>query len=240
MPQNTLNNLSGAAKVNAIWQTTHSLADEGAYFVATNPIVGTAIAMTTSVIDDALTASATHAPNVPYLYMQNRGGVGDVNSKSIYLKYIKLFSRLGDQAWTSATQALFSMRTDPGGDRRTTAGTALSVFNINSGASNSTAASFTAGGNVTSLPGALGRIAAHGLIQTTIPLAGSTWIWTFGDTGQSTNFGYASVINSLTIPVGPLVIAPGWSFQLDIWATALAAAPTFEVEVGYVERFSGQ
>jgi hypothetical protein len=77
------------------------------------------------------------------------------------------------------------------------------------------------------------------MIQSSIPLAGSTWIWTFGDVGQTTNFGYASVINSLTIPVAPVVIAPGWSLQLDIWATALAAAPTFEVEIGYAERFAG-
>ena len=54
------------------------------------------------------------------------------------------------------------------------------------------------------------------------------------------NFGYASVINALTIGCPPVVIAPGWSMQLDLWATALAAAPTFEVEVGYAERFNGQ
>ena len=215
----------GAQKVSNIWNTDAALADEGSYFIATNTTVGTAIALTTSIVDDALTASATHAPNVPYLYMQNRGTVGDPNGKSIYLRYIKLFSRVGDQAWTSATQALFSVRSDGTGDRRTTKGTALTVYNANTNFSQATAADFTAGGNVTSLPGAASRIHAHGLIQSSIPLAGSTWVWMFGDT-ISSNFGYASVINKITMQCPPVVIAPGWSMQLDLWATALAAAPT--------------
>lgn len=230
----------GSTKVNNIWHGDQSLADEGTYFVATNPTVGTAIAMTTSVVDDALTASSTHAPNVPYLYMQNRGTVGDVNGKTISLRYIKLFSRIGDQAWTSATQALFSIYSSSSGDRRTTKGTALSVYNANTNFSQATAADFTAGGNVTSLPGATARIHTHGLIQSSIPLAGSTWVFVFGEAGVASNFGYASVINTLTMHCPPVVIAPGWSMQLDLWATALAAAPTFEIEVGYAERFNGQ
>ena len=240
MPNNLSIQTSGSSKVSNIWNTDHALADEGAYSIATNPTVGTAIALTTSIVDDALTASATHAPNVPYLYMQNRGTLADPNAKSIYLRYIKLFSRIGDQAWTSATQALFSVRTDGGGDRRTTRGTTLSVYNANTNFGQGTSADFTAGGNVTSLPGGTGRIHTHGLIQSSIPLAGSQWLFLFGDVGIGQNFGYASVINSLTIPCPPVVVAPGWAMQLDLWATALGAAPTFEVEVGYAERFVGQ
>lgn len=240
MASNLGNATNGSQKVTNIWNTDHALADEGAYFIATNPTVGAAIAMTTSVVDDALTASATHAPNVPYLYMQNRGTLADTNGKSVYLRYIKLFSRVGDQAWTSATQALFSVRSDGTGDRRTTRGTSLTGYNANTSFSQTTVADFTAGGNVTSLPGAASRIHAHGLIQSSIPLAGSAWIWLFGDIGASSNFGYASVINKITIQCPPVIIAPGWSMQLDIWATALAAAPTFEVEVGYGERYIGQ
>jgi hypothetical protein len=239
MPSNLNTYTNGSAKVGNIWNTDAGAADEGSFFIATNSVVGTAIAMTTSVVDDALTASATHAPNVPYLYMQNRGTLADPNGKTIFLRYIKLFSRIGDQAWTSATQALFSVRSDGGGDRRTTRGTALTAYNANTNFSQGTAADFTAGGNVTSLPGGTGRIHTHGLIQSSIPLAGSTWIFTFGDV-VANNFGYASVINTLTMACPPVAIAPGWSMQLDLWATALAAAPTFEVEVGYVERFNGQ
>ena len=239
MPANLSFGINGAQKVSNVWNSDYALADEGSFFVATNATVGTAIALTTSIVDDALTASSTHAPNVPYLYMQNRGALADTNSKSIYLRYIKLFSRVGDQAWTSATQALFSVRSSSIGDRRTTKGTALAVYNANTGSSQTSAADFTAGGNVTDLPGATGRIHAHGLIQSSIPLAGSTWLFTFGDVGVSSNFGYASVINTLTISCPPVVVAPGWSMQLDLWATALAAAPTFEVEVGYAERFAG-
>lgn len=240
MPANTNYPNVGSSKIASVWDNSTTLADEGAFFVAQNPVVGTAIAMTTSVVDDAATASATHAQNVPYLYIQNKGALNDPNGKSVYLRYIKLFSRVGDQAWTSATQALYSFRGDNTGDRRTTNGTALSIYNSNSGSSNASVCSITAGTNVTSLPSAsAGRVFGHGLIQSSIPLAGSTWIWTFGDPSSPASFGYASVINSLTIPMAPVVIAPGWNLQLDIWATGLAAAPTFEVEVGYAERYSG-
>jgi hypothetical protein len=239
MPVNTNIAIAGSTKVGNIWHTSHALADEGSYFTASNPTVGTAIAMTTSVVDDAATASSTHAQAAPYLYMYNRGVTGDQNAKSVYLKYIKLFSRIGDQAWTSATQALFSVRSDPN-SRYTSGGTALTTTNVNTNVGTASQVIAYAGANVVSLPNATtGRVLAHGLIQSSIPLAGSTWIWTFGDVTQPTNFGYASVINSLTIPCPPAVIAPGWSLQLDIWATALAAAPTFEIEVGYVERFAG-
>ena len=240
MASNLSNATTGSTKVSNIWNTDHAAADEGAYFIATNPVVGTALAMTTSVVDDALTASATHAPNVPYLYMQNRGALADPNSKSIYLRYIRLFSRIGDQAWSSATQALFSVRSSSSGDRRTTRGTTLSVYNANTNFSQGSAADFTAGTNVTDLPGGTGRVHAHGLILSSIPLAGSQWTFLFGDPGSMSNFGYASVINTISIYCPPVIIAPGWSMQLDLWATALAAAPTFEVEVGYVERFVGQ
>lgn len=240
MASNLSNATTGSTKVSNVWNTDHALADEGCFFVATNTTVGTAIALTTSVVDDAATASSTHAQNVPYIYMQHKGSIGDLNTKSIYLRYIRLFSRVGDQAWSSATQALFSIRSDPTGDRRSTKGTALTVYNANTNFSNPSVADWTAGGNVTSLPTGTGRIHTHGLIQSSIPLAGSTWLFTFGEPGVSQNFGYASVINTLTIACPPVVIAPGWSMQFDLWATALAAAPTFELEIGYAERYVGQ
>jgi hypothetical protein len=240
MPANTNYQNTGSSKFASVWDNSTTLADEGTFFVAQNPTVGTAIAMVTSVVDDAATASSTHAQSSPYIYIQNRGALNDPNGKSLYLRYIKLFSRIADQAWTSATQALYSFRADPTGDRRTTVGTALAIVNANTGSGTGSAASISAGGIVASLPSAsLGRVQAHGLIQSSIPLAGSTWIWTFGDPSSPASFGYASVVNSLTIPVAPIVLAPGWSLQLDLWATALAAAPTFELEIGYAERYSG-
>ncbi len=230
----------GSSKIASVWDNSTTLADEGSFFVAQNATVGTAVAMTTSVVDDAATQSSTHAQAAPYIYIQNRGALGDPNGKNVYLRYIKLFSRVGDQAWTSATQVLYSFRGDNTGDRRTTVGTLGAIVNANSGSSNTSVCAISAGANVTTIPSAsAGRVFAHGLIQSSIPLAGSTWIWTFGDPSSPASFGYASVINSLTIPVAPIVIAPGWNLQLDLWATGLAAAPTFEYEIGYAERYAG-
>ena len=224
-------------KVSPVWQTTHSLADEGSFFVASNT-VGTTIAMTTSVVDDAATASSTHAQYSPVLYMYNKGSASDQNAKSMYPLYLRLIMPYGSQAWTSATNAQFSVRVDPT-SRYSSGGTALTVANANTNSSLSSAAQIYFGANVVGLPTAAARVLSHGQIQGTIPLPCDQWIFTFGDVVAPTNVLGASAIKNLTIPCGPIVLAPGWSMQLDIWAGSLAAAPAFEVEFGYAERVSG-
>ena len=225
-------------KVSNLWNTSHALADEGSFYIANNATMGTTIAMTTSVVDDAATASSTHAQYSPFLYGYNKTAVTDPNGKSLYLQYLRLTQPIGGQAWTSATQAFFSLRVDPT-SRYASGGTALVVANANTNSSTTAAVDLYAGANVVGLPTAGARLLSHGMIQGTIPLPGDQWIFTFGDTTMPTNAVGASAIKNLTIPCGPVVIAPGWSFQLDIWATALAAAPAFEVELGFVSRIAG-
>lgn len=239
MPANTNIGTSGSTKVANIFNTDHAAADEGSFFIATNPVSGTTIAMTTSVVDDALTASATHAPFAPLLYIQNKGSIGDVNTKSIYLRYLRLKQPIAAQAWTSCTSAHFSHRVDQS-PRYTSGGSDIVPVNINIGSSNTSGATIKFGAVVTALPSVAGRIVGLGLIQGTIPLPGDEWLFTFGDSGaMATNVLGASAIKHTTIPCGPLVISPGCCFQLDIWGIALAAAPAFEFELGFIERFAG-
>jgi len=239
MPANTEYPEQSATKVKQIFNTDHAAADEGSFFVATNPVSGTTIAMTTSVVDDALTASSTHAPAAPLLFIQNKGSVGDVNTRSIYLRYIKLKQPIAAQAWTSATSAHYSFRGDTI-SRYTSGGSTIVPVNINMSSSRTSGVTMYFGALVTALPGpATGRILGLGLIQGTIPLPGDCWTWTFGNSEMPTHGLGASAIKNVTFHCGPIIIGPGCNLAMDVWAIALAAAPAFEFEVGWIERYAG-
>jgi hypothetical protein len=223
-------------KVGNIWNSDHGLADEGNYYVLCNPTAGTPIAMTSSVVDDAATASSTHAQAAPLMLIQAKGNAGDNSAKSIYPKYLRLTQIIANQAWTSATNVQFSLRGDNVA-RYTSGGSNLGAgANINLGSSNVSGATIYFGALVAALPSANARLLGRGQIQGTIPLPGDQWLFTFGDVVGPTNLLGASAIKNITIPCGPCIIGPGCNLALDIWATGLAAAPQFEFEFGYAER----
>ncbi len=229
---------ANAQKTANIWNSDHAFLDEGSYFVATNPTPLTTIAMVTSVVDDAATAGA-HAQAAPVLYIYNSASPTDTGAKTLYLKYLRLFSIVGGQAWTSCTSAHYTLRADPT-SRFTSGGTAITPVNLSSNSSNNSGAKVYFGANVVALPTAAGRLLGRGQIQGTIPLPADQWLFTFGDVSGPTNVLGASAIKSITLPCPPINVAPGWSFQLDLFGVALAAAPAFEFELGYVERVAGQ
>ena len=230
---------SSAQKVANIWNSDHALADEGSFFVATNPTPLTTIAMVTSVVDDALTQATTPAAASPLLYIQNRAVVGDPAGKSIYLKYIRLIQLTTSQAWTSCTSAHYTLRVDNTA-RYNSGGTQINPLNISTNSGVQSNALIYFGANAVTIPTANNRLIGRGQIQGTIPLPGDQWLFTFGDVTGPTNILGTSAIKSLTLPCGPVVIGPGWNFQLGIFGVALAAAPAFEFELGYAERISGQ
>lgn len=242
MPQNLNFPTAGSGKVAPIWNTYHALLDEGSLFsvsstnAASGKAAGTAIATTTSVVDDVATASATHAQNVPVMYIGNGGTLGDVNSKTIY----PLFLRMSIvQVPTSATVWSFAIRCD-NTSRYTSGGTLLSPVNMSTNSGNQSAAAIYFGAVVTALPGANQRVVGSGMIQATIPVAKDNWIFTFGDITANTNVLTASAGKNLTIPCAPFSIAPGWNCALEMWGASNAAAPSWEFEFVYAERFAGQ
>lgn len=230
---------SGAQKVSGIWASDHALADEGSFYIATSPTPLTTIAMVTSVVDDAATQSSTHGQASPVLYIQNRGVATDPTAKTIYLKYLRLLQPVGSQAWTSCTSAHYSLRLDNTA-RWNSGGTQINPLNVNPNSSNQSNALIYFGANAVTIPTANQRLLGRGQIQGSIPLPGDQWLFTFGDVSGPTNVLGASAIKNLTLPCGPIIIAPGWNFQLAIFGVALAAQPAFEFELGYAERLSGQ
>lgn len=242
MPANTNFSSSGSVKSAPIWTNQYALVDEGSLFTASSVLAsatfaaGTGIATTTSVVDDAATASATHAQNVPVAFMQNTGQAGDPNAKSIYLQFLRM---IVTAAPTSATAWNFLFRLDNTA-RYTSGGTSIVPQNVNPAFGNNTAMRMYFGAVVTALPGlATQRVVASGMVQSTIPVVKDNWLFTFGDTSMPTNVLTASAAKNLTLPCGPVIIPPGWNCTLEMWGASNAGAPAWEFELGYAERFAG-
>lgn len=228
---------NSAQKVSNIWNNDYALADEGNFYVGTNPTVGTAIATTTSVVDDAATASATHAQSVPVAIWTNTENAANANAVSVYLRYLKMFIV---QVPTSATSWRYSFRLDivP---RYSTAGSLIIPVNVNPATSRSSKCQFAFGAVTTlALPSASARLVANGLIDSTIPVTLDQWLFTFGNSSPSMDqLNGGTVAKNMVFNVPPIVIPPGCCLALDMWGASNAAAPSWEFECGWAERIPG-
>lgn len=230
---------SAATKVVNLWNSDHGLADEGNFYLATNPTVGTGIAMITSVVDDAATASSTHAQFSPTMLIQNNWPVTDPLDHRIYLKYLRI--SVITTAPTSASDWRFAFRGDNVTSRYTSGGSTIVPVNINMDSQNTSNAKIYFGALVAALPSASGgRLLSKGITDYALPIIGDQWLFTFGDSSMPTNILAATGIKQVTIPCGPIIIGPGQNVTYEQWGTACAAAPAFEFELGYVERPAGQ
>lgn len=243
MTVNTNFPLQNAQKVSGLWPSLHALLDEGALFLMSSTIqasghaAGTAIATTTSVVDDAATASATHAQNVPVMYVQNNSTPTDTGARTIYPLALKMTV---SQAPTSATVWSYAFRADSVA-RYTSGGTRLNAVNLNTGSSNTSNALAYFGAVVTTpLPSAAQRVLASGQVQSTIPVTKDVWIFTFGDITMPSSILTASAAKNINIPVQPFALGPGWNFALEMWGASNAAAPSWEFDFIYAERCVGQ
>lgn len=236
MPSNVNYPTSNSQKVTNFWGSTdHGAADEGSYYAVTNPTPGTLIATTTSVVDDAATASATHAQNVPVMHYKNGYAATDPQGKCSYFKYLRMML---SQVPTSASTWRFAIRIG-NVSRYTSGGSALTPQNVNGASSNTSPSICYFGAVVTALDPA-NRLVSNGTVGSVIPVTLDVWTFTFGDSVQPSNFlnGSASAKN-VTIALPPICIGPGGYMQFEMWGTSNAAAPSWEFEMGVVERFAG-
>ena len=229
---------AASQKIANLWNTDHAAADEGNFFLATNPTIGTGIAMTTSVVDDA-GGGATHAQTRPTMLITNNWAVNDPKRCRIYLRYLKMSNIT--QAPSSATTGLhYSFRGDLNPSKYTSGGTLIVPVNINMDTSNTSEAVIYFGA-ITAVAGtANGRLLSRGVIAYGLQIIGDQWIFTFGSTSMPTNVLGATALKQVTVPCPPIILGPSTCVTLELWETNLAAAPQFEFELGYIERPAGQ
>lgn len=217
----------GDLTVQPLINKNHLLADEGSYFVATNPTPGTGIAF-------AVNASVSETAGY-FLAVINGSSQGDPSAKSIYLDYLRLIPTV---APASGTSGRFFWKSDVAA-KYTSGGSTLTPVNPNSGNGNTSVASVKAGALTTAAASGVARLLSHGVLRGAIPVVNDEYVFDFGgaEVAGGSMITSGTNVQRMGIPVPPIVVGPGMMVGLQLWfpsnsATGLSA----ELELGFWER----
>lgn len=219
--------VSGSTKVMPVFSPDYALADEGSFFVATLAnTISTAVATTTQALADTN----------PALGLFNNNPAAGYNQ---YVRYIKVrVTVVGGSNTSKNYSAIYEKRPD----KLSTQGTAFNTpKNANTVFSSLTSGLLAYGGvNIANSANASSYRIGDGQVVGSVETAFDEWIFVFGEYPAKSFIG-ASALSSRTIPMPPLVLAPGWWYTLGFWgASQAASADTFGWEIGYAERPGGQ
>ena len=221
--------------------TDHSLLEEGCYMVATNPTIGTGLAMVA-----AQTAFSDTAPN---LYIWNAENPADPASKTIYLRHIKL---IATAAGTAATHWRYAFILDNVA-RALSTDNMLAIVPVNPGGANGKGTVIPFGGSGNSVfkfqnsatASAIAasspnkRIVGQGVLGG-LNIVGDEMVIAFGttDVGAHAGLTAAQVAGiSRRVSGAPAIgIPPGFSLVGNLWAPASSATFTPELEVAMWAR----
>lgn len=234
---NVLFPTSQSQKIENLWNTDHALADEGAYFVATNPTPNTVIAGTTSVVD-AANAGATSAQTRPVLIVYNSWAAG-ATSKSIYPRFLWM---MVSQVPTSASFWDVAFWLEPvGASAYVSGGSLITAVTTNPLPGIISAAVIHFGALTAAATTTGGTLVSRRRIDNTVPVTLDEWIFLFGDVSVSSDvLSGGTVVKRTSYRLPPIVIPPGYALKMGMWGTSNAAAPSWEFEFDYAERVSGQ
>lgn len=219
--------------VQAVGGMRHSAADEGSYFVVTNPTPGTGIQLAANVTSFSDT-------NALFVFQKSAG------KTALHLDYIRLL--LGNATTTGGATMEFVVSLDRIKREPTTASnrTVLTPVNVNgdsSRASDCQVYGYANAGAMT-IPASSGaaRKVARCSIVTADSIRGDSYVLSFGGTKHAAMQGLTGVTGKAkpSLSVGnapPVSIGPGQSLVIHMWwITAAITAPTFEYEIGWWER----
>lgn len=209
-------------------RVAQALAEEGSYFVATNPTPGTPVATTTSITTFAETAGAVGVS----LLIKNGESRSAQAPKRVILDYIKLMIV---QVPTAATSWQFAGVIDDNPIRYTSGGSAIVPVSPNGDIAAQSIVSMYFGALTTAVPNNR-RLVSRGTLRGVIPTTFDTFMIKFGaDEGGGHATGAAASGRILAV-APPVIIAAQQNFALTMWGASNAAAPSFEFEIGWAER----
>jgi len=196
-------------------------ADEGSYFTVTNPTFGTGIA--------GPNVAAFSATSALFSFF-NKAGVSGVRA---YLDYIRLILTAIPTAGTR-----FDVAVTEDFVARGSAGTAVTQSNPNQDSGNQ--------GPITQIlynPTVAAASAARNVARATVkvgtPIVGDEYLFVFGTVEKSASvIASATVAGRYVVPMPPCVIGPGGmqSLLFHLWSVTSSTAPSFEFEIGLIER----
>ena len=232
----------GDQSVQVLGGPRHALADEGSYFVATNPTPGTAISLGT---DGDIANYASFSDTIGFFLFQNKDPANDPASKRIYLDYLRL--RLTTAPGATAVSMNFAMKLDYIRRDASTAAnrTVLTPVNVNGDSTRGSACqpySFSAAAAMT-IPAASGaaRIVSRCTIPSSLAVVGDEYFIQFGATDHTSVAGLtaarATAVARLGTTAAPIIIGPQqWLVIHMWWLTITTTTPIFEFEAGWWER----
>ncbi len=202
----------------------YAYADEGSYFLATNPTMGTGIA--------GIAASTSFDATETLLLIRNTS-----STKRVYLDFIDL---VVTAAGSSGTTTGFSMTTDRGASRYTSGGSAITPVNPNLASTASYEGTVHFGALVTTAASVSVRPLGDFLVRSVIKVVGDSYRFTFGDSGSNWECAGAAMegttIAKVNIPCPPVILGENDSFLLTDWGASQSGASSYQFRFGFVQR----
>lgn len=208
--------LTGSKMVN--------LADEGSYFLATNPTHGTGIA--------GIAASTSYDATETLLLLRNTS-----TTKRLYLDFIEVTVTA---AGANGTTTGFSMSSDKGNSRYTSGGSAITPVNPNLASTETAEAQMYFGALVTTAASASVRLLGDFLVRSVIKVVGDSYRFNFGDSSGAWTFCGADMagtaVAKVNIPCPPVVLGENDQFLLHDWGASQSGASSYQFRVGFYQR----
>ena len=204
----------------------HGLADEGKYFVATNPTPGTGV-------DGHAAPSDITVDTKPHVFIRNDASAS--TDSRLYLDFIRLQVTA---AGAGATTALWCAKMDTGATRYSSGGTEITEVNANMASTASSSAKIYHGAVVAAAATTSQRILGSGLLRTVVPVVGDTYLFTFGQPAPSVSsmiVGSTAIAN-IVVPMPPVVLGPADQFLLHLAGASQSGAHSYEITLGFWER----
>lgn len=193
---------------------------EGSHFVAVTPTPGTGI------IGHA--APTTFDEAKPYLVIFNGHA-----SKTLYPQFLHLHETV---ASAGGARVQFTITTDTG-NRRSSAGTALTVASTNTSVTNDATTVAYIGAVIGTAATSARRIIANVVFRGTIDIIEDDYqiVWGAPD-GVGNSSSRVATVAEVSRVVPPMGIGPNSSMCITQWAAAQSTGPTFEAYFSYLLR----
>lgn len=194
--------------------------DEGSYFMAITPTPGTGI------IGHA--APTTFDETKPYLLVYNG------SASRLYPQFLRLHETV---ASVGGARLQLTVVVDTG-NRYSSAGTALTINNVNmdSVQSGASVAAY-AGAVVATAASASRRVLDHVVYRGTIDIIEDVYNLAFGaPDGMASGSSRVATVQDTARVTAPVVVGPGQSLLIHQWAASQSTGPTFQVGLGFILR----
>ena len=204
----------------------YGLADEGSYFVARNPTIGTGIA--------GITAATTAADTETLVFLRNTSTSAE--GKRVYLDYLRL---VPTAAGASGTTALYYSWIDTGTSRYTSGGSAITPVNVNMDSTEAAPVTMYFGAIVTAAASADKRTVGGGSVRLgVIKVVGDIYTFDFGaDKSAPSSLVTSGTAQTIVhIRHAPVILGPGQMFGMEHYGASQGTAAAFEFELGFWVR----